>query len=316
MASEIQDPESDLGRDTIRTVTLRLMPLLGLMYLVAYIDRQNISYAKLEMVGALGLSETAYGLGASLFFLGYFLFEVPANVFLERVGARIWFARIMFTWGLVTVLLGFTHGTAMFYVLRFLLGVAEAGFFPGVLFVLTLWFPQAHRGRMIGWFMIASAFANAIGAVVGGALLNLDGVLGFAGWQWVFLATGLPALLLAVVVLVVLPDGPGAARWLAPAQRDWLVRTLEAERQEGSHTEHGNPFAALLDRRVQMLACVYIAFPLAAYGLSYWLPTVVKGFGVSSLANGFINVIPWLVTAFALWWVPRHAARTGATGRR
>ncbi|WP_449409359.1 MFS transporter [Methylobacterium komagatae] len=315
MASGIQNPESDLGGDTIRTVTLRLMPLLGLMYLVAYIDRQNISYAKLEMVGALGLSETAYGLGASLFFLGYFLFEVPANVFLERVGARIWFARIMFTWGLVTVLLGFTHGTAMFYGLRFLLGVAEAGFFPGVLFVLTLWFPQAHRGRMIGWFMIASAFANAIGAVVGGALLNLDGVLGFAGWQWVFLATGLPALLLAVVVLIVLPDGPAAARWLAPAQRDWLVRTLEAERQDGGLTEHGNPFAALLDRRVQMLACVYIAFPLAAYGLSYWLPTVVKGFGVSSLANGFINVIPWLATAFALWWVPRHAARTGATGQ-
>nr|WP_246696797.1 MFS transporter [Methylobacterium planeticum] len=290
------------------------MPLLGLMYLIAYIDRQNISYAKLDMVGSLGLSETAYGLGASLFFLGYFLFEVPANVFLERVGARIWFARIMFTWGLVTVLLGFTQGTAMFYVLRFLLGVAEAGFFPGVLFALTLWFPQAHRARMIGWFMIASAIANAVGAAIGGALLGLDGVLGLAGWQWVFVATGVPALLLAVIVLRVLPDGPETAPWLTKDQRDWLSRTLRDEREGGSHVDHGNPFAALLDKRVLMLAAVYIAFPLSAYGLSYWLPTVVKGFGVSNLTNGFINVIPWLVTAVALWWVPRHAARTGAQG--
>ncbi|MFD0933583.1 MFS transporter [Methylobacterium trifolii] len=287
------------------------MPLLGLMYLIAYIDRQNISYAKLQMVGDLGLSESVYGLGASLFFLGYFLFEVPANVFLERVGARRWFARIMATWGLVTVLLGFTQNTAMFYVLRFLLGVAEAGFFPGVLFALTLWFPQSHRAAMIGWFMIASALANAVGAGIGGALLDLDGLLGLKGWQWVFVATGLPALVLAVVVLRILPDGPEKAPWLAPAQRDWLARTLKHERDTGGHVEHGNPFQALLDKRVWMLASVYVAFPLAAYGLSYWLPTVVKGFGVSNTANGFINIIPWIVTAFALWWVPRHSARTG-----
>ena len=157
------DHHSALGERTIRTITLRLMPLLGLMYLVAYIDRQNISYAKLQMVGDLGLSEAAYGLGASLFFLGYFLFEVPSNIILEKVGIRLWFTRIMATWGLVTVLLGFTNGPVMFYILRFLLGVAEAGFFPGVLFALTLWFPQSHRARMIGWFMIASALANAVG---------------------------------------------------------------------------------------------------------------------------------------------------------
>ena len=314
MAAQTSPAETGLGESTIRTVTLRLMPLLGLMYLVAYVDRQNISYAKLEMVGALGLSETAYGLGASLFFLGYFLFEVPANVFLEKVGARIWFARIMFTWGLVTIGLGFTQGTTMFYVLRFLLGVAEAGFFPGVLFALTLWFPQAHRARMIGWFMIASVLANAVGAAVGGALLGLDGVWGFAGWQWVFLATGFPALILAVVVLFVLPDGPATAPWLDAAQRTWLTRTIEAEKTGAGHVDHSNPFAALLDKRVMMLAGVYICLPLAAYGLSYWLPTVVKGFGVSNLANGFINVIPWLGAGIALWWVPRHAARTNATG--
>lgn len=303
--------DARLAHDTVRTVTLRLMPLLGLMYLIAYIDRQNISYAKLQMVGDLGLSETAYGLGASLFFLGYFLFEVPSNVILERVGARRWFARIMLTWGLITIGLGFTQNTAMFYALRFLLGVAEAGFFPGVLFALTLWFPQSHRPRMIGWFMIASAVANAVGAAIGGALLDLDGLLGLKGWQWVFVATGLPALALAVVVLRILPDGPERAPWLSREGRDWLARTLAFEREAGGQVEHGNPFAALLDRRVWMLASVYIAFPLAAYGLSYWLPTVVRSFDVSNTLNGLINIIPWVVTAFALWWVPRRAARSG-----
>ena len=194
MAADV-GADSALGRRTINTITRRLMPLLMVLYLVAYIDRQNVSYAKLQMVGDLGLSETAYGLGASLFFIGYFLFEVPSNVILERVGARVWFARIMLTWGLVTLLLAFTKNATMFYILRFALGVAEAGFFPGVLFALTLWFPQDHRGRMIGWFMIASAIANAIGAAIGGILLDLDGTLGYKGWQWVFLATGAPAVL-------------------------------------------------------------------------------------------------------------------------
>ncbi len=300
-----------LAARTIATVTWRLMPLLGLMYLIAYIDRQNISYAKLQMVGDLGLSESVYGLGASLFFLGYFLCEVPANVILEKVGARLWFARIMATWGLITVLLGFTQNTTMFYVLRFLLGVAEAGFFPGVLFVLTLWFPQKHRAAMIGWFMIASAVANAVGAAIGGALLDLDGLLGFKGWQWVFVSTGIPALLLSVIVLFVLPEGPEKAPWLDRAGRDWLSRTLQHERETGGKVEHGNPFAALLDRRVWMLASVYVAFPLGAYGLSYWLPTVVRSFGVTNTVNGFINIIPWVVTGFALWWVPRHSSRTG-----
>lgn len=302
-----------LGTRTVQRITRRLMPLLGLMYLIAYIDRQNISYAKLQMVGDLGLSEAAYGLGASLFFVAYFLFEVPANVVLEKVGARLWFTRIMATWGLITILLGFTQGTAMFYVLRFLLGAAEAGFFPGVLFALTLWFPQSHRGRMVGWFMIASALANAVGAAIGGALLDLDGLLSLRGWQWVFVATGLPAVLLAVYVFFALPDGPQSARWLPAEEKRWLAEALARETAATPRTEHANPFRVLLDRRVLILALLYVAFPLAAYGLSYWLPTVVKGFGVSNTVNGFLNVIPWAVVALALWWVPRHAARTGET---
>lgn len=300
----------DIGAATLKRITRGLMPLFCLMYLIAYIDRQNVSYAKLEMVGALGLTEAAYGLGASLFFLGYFLFEAPANLILVRVGAGVWFSRIMGTWGLVTIALGFTQSPAMFFVLRFLLGVTEAGFFPGVLYVLTLWYPHTHRARMIGAFMMASAVANAVGSVVGGALLDLNGLLGLAGWQWVFVATGAPAVLLAPYVLWRLPSHPEQARFLTPDQKAWLARTLAAEPRQQAE---GSPWRALLDIRVMALAGLYVGLPLGAYGLSYWLPTLVKGFGASNIQNGFINVIPWVFVALALWWVPRHAARNGVS---
>ncbi|PIB91839.1 MFS transporter [Caulobacter sp. FWC2] len=308
----MSDPSADLEVATVRRVTARLMPLFCLMYLIAYIDRQNVSYAKLDMVQALGLSEASYGLGASLFFIGYFLFEAPSNLILAKVGARVWFTRIMFTWGLVTLALGFTQNATMFYVLRFLLGVTEAGFFPGVLYVLTLWYPQSHRARMVGLFMIASAIANAVGAVVGGLLLDLDGLLGLAGWQWVFLATGAPAILLTPYVLWKLPNGPGHARWLPDDQKAWLAKVLDAERG-GVVDDHRGAWKAIFDPRVLLLAGLYIGMPLGAYGLSYWLPTIVKSFGVSNTTNGLINVIPWLMVAVALWAVPRHAARHGAT---
>jgi MFS family permease len=296
-----------IGDTTVRQVMRRLVPLLGLIYMVAYIDRQNIAYAKLQMVGALGLSEAAYGLGAGLFFLGYFLFEVPSNLLLERVGARAWFARIMASWGVVTVLLAFARSEGAFYLLRFLLGLCEAGFFPGVLYVLTLWFPQAHRARAVGVFMLSSAIANAIGAAIGGWLLDRDGTLGLAGWQWVFVATGVPAILLAPVTLLLLPKSPEHARWLSTEQKAWLAGAL-AQSAEGIAHE-GNAWRALADRRVLLLCLVYIGYPLAAYGLSYWLPTIVKGFGVSNTTNGLLNIIPWTLVAIALWGVPRHAAR-------
>jgi len=298
------------GADTLRRISRRLLPLLCVMYLIAYIDRQNVSYAKLAMVDALGLSEAAYGLGASLFFLGYFLFETPANMILARVGARLWFARIMGTWGLITLALGFTQNATMFYILRFLLGAAEAGFFPGVLYVLTLWYPQAQRARMVGWFMIASAVANAVGSLIGGALLGLDGLAGLAGWQWIFLVTGAPAVLLVPLVLTLLPSTPGEARFLSAADKAWLAGELAAEPRQAVE---GSAWRALLDPRVLLLAALYFGMPLGAYGLSYWLPTIVKGFGASNLQNGIINVIPWICVAFALWAVPRHAARHGAT---
>lgn len=290
---------------TVRRIFWRLMPLLCLLYLVAYIDRQNVSFAKLQMVGDLGMSEAAYGLGAGLFFIGYCLFEIPSNLVLERVGIRLWFARIIGAWGLVTIALGFAWSPASFFVLRFLLGVAEAGFFPGVLYALTLWFPQAHRARAIGLFLIASAFANAVGAAIGGLLLELDGVGGLRGWQWVFIATGIPAVALVPAVLRWLPARPGEARWLAEDQKAWLAETLAREGRPDLHT---NPLRALLDARVLALCAAFAGFPLAAYGLSYWLPTIVAGFGVGHAANGLLNVIPWLCVAVALWWLPRIAA--------
>ena len=303
--------QRNIGHETIGIFLRRVMPLLGLMYLIAYVDRQNVSFAKLQMLDNLGMTEAAYGLGASLFFIGYFRFEVPSNLILGRVGARRWFARIMVTWGLVTVALAYTTGPVMFYVLRFLLGACEAGFFPGVLYLLTVWVPFGHRARIVGWFMIASVVANAVGAPICGSLLDLDGALGLRGWQWVFLATGVPAVLMGVVTWFVLADGPETARFLSPAQKAWLRDTIAAEDRAGGKVAHANPLSALTDGRVLLLAFTFVGFPLAAYGLSYWLPTVVKGFGVSNTTNGFINVLPWLLTGVALWWLPRHSERVG-----
>jgi len=295
----------------VRKITRHLMPVLGVMYLIAYIDRQNIGYAKLQMVGDLGLTETSYGLGASLFFIGYLIFEVPSNLLLARVGARLWFARIMVSWGLVTLALAFTQSATMFYTLRFLLGALEAGFFPGVLFVLTLWVPWEYRARLVGMFMGWSAVANAIGAAIGGLLLDADGTFNLRGWQWVFLMTALPAIVMGILTLLILPSGPEQAKFLTPQDKQYLRALLSSEQQRMPHGSHTRALAALADRRVILISLFYISMPLGAYGLSYWLPTVVKGFGVTNTVNGFLNVIPWACVAWALWWVPRHAARTG-----
>ena len=293
-------------KQLISKITWRIMPFLGILYLIAYIDRQNVSYAKLQMVGDLGMSEYAYGLGASLFFIGYFIFEVPSNLLLDRFGASRWFARILISWGAVTVALAYTQNATMFYILRFLLGACEAGFFPGVLYLLTLWYPSAYRGRMVGLFMIFSAFANAIGAPLGGVLLDLNGLYGVAGWQWVFLVTGIPAILAGFVTLLYLPDLPSKATFLDDTEKKWLKDRLAVE-NSGMEQNAADGFKALINPRVLLMALCYIGFPLAAYGLSYWLPTIVKNFGVSNTTNGFLNIIPWLLVAIALYAVPAAA---------
>ncbi len=298
-------------RKLISKITWRMMPFLGLLYLIAYIDRQNVSFAKLEMVDALGMSEYAYGLGASLFFIGYFIFEVPSNLLLDRFGASKWFARILISWGLVTIALAYTQNATMFYILRFLLGACEAGFFPGVLYLLTLWYPSAYRGRMVGLFMIFSAVANAVGAPLGGALLDLDGLYGHAGWQWVFLPTGIPAVIAGFVTLFYLSDRPEQAKFLSLQEKGWLKDRLASE-NSGMEANAGNGFKALINPRVLLMSACYIGFPLAAYGLSYWLPTIVKGFGVSNTANGFLNIIPWVLVGIALYVIPALADKAPA----
>jgi len=299
---ETIDEERLIGR-----LTWRLMPLLTILFLVAFIDRQNVGFAKLQMVGALGMSEVAYGLGSSLFFIAYLVFEIPSTLAVYRFGARVWLARIMLTWGIVTVLLGFAQSLTAFYVLRFLLGVAEAGLYPGILYYLTLWFPQRHRTRVLGLFTLGSALGNMLGSMLGGPLLDLDGTLGLAGWQWVFVATGVPPILLTLVVLKFLPSGPREARFLTSAERTWLEGRLAAEKS--ATVTEGNPLAALWDWRVLGFALIYMLMSTSLYGVSYWLPTVVKGFGVTATENGLLNMIPWGLSACMLAWLPARLRR-------
>ncbi|GJH01668.1 MFS transporter [Paraburkholderia terrae] len=290
----------------INRLGLRLMPLLGLLYLVAYIDRSNISFAKLQMLGSLGLSEVAYGLGASLFFIGYLIFEVPSNVLLHKYGAPKWMARIMFTWGVVTILLAFTQNATMFYVLRFLLGASEAGLYPGVIYYLTLWFPQRHRVRMLGYFTVGSSLGNMVGAPICGWLLDKGGLLGLQGWQLVFIVTGIPSVLLTLVVLFCLPASPREAKFLNDEEKNWLARTLDSESAQArkSAAGHGTLLSVLTAPRVIGMALYYMMLSISVYGVSYWLPTLVKGFGVSNTTNGFLNIIPWLMATIVLAWLP------------
>jgi MFS family permease len=299
----------------INRIALRLMPLLGLLYLIAYIDRSNISFAKLQMLGSLGLSEVAYGLGASLFFIGYLIFEVPSNLLLHKYGAPRWIARIMLTWGIVTVLLAFTKNATSFYVLRFLLGASEAGLYPGVIYYLTLWFPSRHRVRMLGYFTIGSSLGNMVGAPICGWLLDKSGLFGLQGWQLVFIVTGIPSILLTAVVLLYLPESPLKAKFITDTEKKWLAGMLEKERALAAQSESGKSsfLSVVTEPRVIGMALYYMMLSMSVYGVSYWLPTLVKGFGVSNTVNGLINIIPWLLATLVLMWLPsklRAANRT------
>ena len=302
MQQETVDEQSLVNR-----LIWRLMPLLTIMFLVSFIDRQNVGFAKLQMVTALHTTEVAYGFASSLFFIAYLVFEIPSTLAVHKYGARVWMARIMLTWGIVTVLQGFCQSLTQFNILRCLLGVAEAGLYPGILFYMTLWFPQKHRTRVLGLFTLGSALANAVGSLLGGPLLDLDGTLGLAGWQWVFIATGAAPIILTFIVWKFLPSSPAEAKFLSPGERTWLTRRLAAEK-EAAVTE-GNPWAALWDWRVLGFALIYMMMSTSLYGVSYWLPTVVKGFGVSSTVNGLLNTIPWAFSACMLAWLPARLRR-------
>ncbi|WP_280920529.1 MULTISPECIES: MFS transporter [unclassified Cupriavidus] len=289
----------------------RLIPFLALIYVVAYIDRSVVGFAKLHMNAAIGISDAAYGLGAGLFFVGYFLCEVPSNLALERFGARRWFARILLTWGVITMAMAFTQGAHSFYVLRFLLGAAEAGLYPGILYFLTKWFPMRHRARIIGLLVLAQPIALIITGPIAGLVLSTQGLLGMSNWQTLFVLSGLPAVLLCLPTLRILPESPASAAWLAPADRAWIERELAADQAAYALKPHGNPLQALKDKRVLLLSLLFLPFPLSIYGLSLWLPTIIKQFGVTDAMTGLLSAVPYLFAVVGLYLVPRHSDRKG-----
>ena len=289
----------------LRRVAWRLVPLLTVIYLIAYIDRANISYAKLSMVPALHMSEEAFGFASSLFFIGYLLFEVPSNLALNHFGARPWIARIMFTWGVATVVTAFVSTSTLFLVLRFILGTCEAGLYPGIIFYLSLWFPQTQRTGIVGLLTLGSSLGNMFGSAIGGYSLELNGVLGLAGWQWVFLVTGIPAILMTLVTLALLPNNPRSARFLSPPERSAITAALARDPAPRRPTR-GAPWTMGSLLTVVALALGYGTISVAIYGIAYWLPTLVRGFGVSSSTNGLLNMIPWGLTSLMLLWLPRQ----------
>ncbi len=296
---------------TIAKVRARLIPFLILCFFVAYLDRVNVGFAALTMNADLGLTASAFGFGAGIFFLAYFLFEVPSNLLLERVGARKWLARIMFTWGLISGATAFIGGETGFYVVRVLLGLAEAGFFPGIIFFLTLWFPAVYRGRIIGSFMAAIPLSTVIGAPVSGWLLGLNGTMGLKGWQWLFILEAVPALILSIVVFFYLTDRPADASWLEPDERSWLVARLEHEHRQREAARRYSVTQALMDPKVLLLSLVYFGAVATNYGLSFFLPQIVKAFGMSNLQAGFVTSLPYIVGLIGMLWWGHHSDRTG-----
>ena len=291
----------------------RLLPFLFLLYVVSYLDRINVGFAALQMNAALHFSSVTYSLGAGIFFLSYTLLEIPSNVVLARVGARLWIARIMITWGLISASMMFVRSAPAFYVLRFLLGAAEAGFFPGIIYCLTRWFPRRERARAIAGFMTAVVVAGIIGGPISGVLLSMDGVARLAGWQWLFLVEGLPAVVLGVIVLRVLPEQPSDARWLTRDEQQALMTRLADEAAELSggqavQTIHG----AMTSGRVWLLAAVYFTIPVALYAMGFWMPQIVRNAsGGNDVTVGLLSAIPYAVAAVGMVIIGWNSDRTG-----
>jgi MFS transporter, ACS family, tartrate transporter len=278
----------------------RLLPLLTFAYIINYLDRTNVSFAALTMNKDLGLTATQYGRGAGIFFLAYCLFELPSNLALHRFGARLWIARIMITWGLLAVAMAFIGGVWSFYIVRFLLGVAEAGFFPGIAYYLAMWFPAQYRARILAGFLVGIPFSTVIGAPLSGLLLELDGVWGLAGWKWLFMVEGLPAVVFGFVVALVLADRPETAAWLSPEERTTLTAMLAAEPRERVRT---GIWATIKDPRVLICAGIQFGFTLGSYGVLFWLPQIIKASGVSNLMVSTLTAIPYVfATAAMIWW--------------
>ena len=291
---------------TYLKVTWRLIPFLLICYIIAYLDRVNVGFAKLQMQSALGFSDVVYGLGAGMFFIGYFFFEVPSNIILHRVGARRWIARIMVTWGVISASMMFVETEMQFYVIRFLLGVAEAGFFPGIILYLTYWYPAQRRGRIVSLFMTGIPLAGVIGGPLSGWIMKTwDQVWGYQGWQWMFLLEALPAIVVGFMVYWYLDDRITDAKWLSESERQMLAQRIEEEDQT---KEHMPVMAVLKNKRVWVMSAIYFSLAMSLYGVSFWLPTIINGMGVKdNLTIGLLSAVPWLAGVFSMLWFGRSA---------
>jgi MFS transporter, ACS family, tartrate transporter len=291
---------SAIERRTIAKVSWRLLPLVALAYCIAYVDRSNISFAALTMNKDLGFSAYIYGWGAGIFFFGYFLFEIPSNLILEKIGARIWIARIMITWGIISGLTALITGTTSFLIVRFFLGAAEAGFFPGMILYLTYWFPAEYRGRVISTLFIAQPVANAAASIASAAILEMDGMLGIKGWQWIFIIEAIPAVLLGLVILRIMTDRPGHADWLAEDERSWLQALLDGESRQVESAGRMTWTKALADPRVVALSLIYLMSVTANYGIVFFMPQIIKGIGLSNMMTGLLSSLPYVVGTVGL----------------
>jgi ACS family tartrate transporter-like MFS transporter len=305
---------------TLAKVTKRLVPFLMVCYFIAYLDRVNVGFAALTMNDDLGLSQTAFGFGAGIFFLAYFVFEVPSNLLLERFGARKWIARIMLSWGILSGLMAFIPNIAKatgmgnenaFYLIRVLLGAAEAGFFPGIIFYLTLWFPAEYRARIVGYFMAAIPLSTVIGAPISGLLLTMHGAGGLAGWQWLFIIEAVPAIILSVFVFFYLTDRPADATWLSPDERNWLSERLAFERRQRDAVHEFTVSQALVNPKVIALSLVYFGAVATNYGLGFFLPQIVKTFGLSTFLTTVVSAAPYVVGTLAMVWWGLRSDRVG-----
>ncbi len=305
---------SDL-EGTLKKVSWRLIPLLFLCYIIAYIDRINVSFAGLQLQKAFGVDSASYyrmfGLGTGLFFIGYFLFEVPSNLILHRIGARIWIARIMVVWGIISSCMMFIKNPAGFFLMRFLLGIAEAGFFPGIILYLTYWFPMRDRARTVALFSTAATLSGFVNSPISGKLLQLDGFKGLAGWQWLFFLEGIPAVIVGILVLCVLPDGPRKARWLSEEEKSGLLSELEKENKTSSGKQH-SVRAAFASGRLWLLCAIYFLLNVGGYGFEMWLPQIIRSFSnLTEFRIGLLNGIPYIVTTIFMVLNGRHSDRTG-----
>ena len=303
------DPTADLKARVISKLIWRLLPFLFVLYIIAYLDRTNVSFAALQMQAQLGISDRAYGLGAGMFFAGYFFFQLPSNLVLVRVGARRWMAAIMFVWGVVSCCMVFVTGPRSFYLLRFLLGAAEAGFFPGIILYLKSWFPAETRARAISLFMSAAPLSGVLGGPISGALLNVHRA-GLPGWKWLFLIEGLPAVAFGAVVALLLAESPDRASWLSVEERVLLTGMLEAEKHVAVSGVSSSVKAAFLHPGIWILCMVYFGINTCVYGITLWLPTVIKSLsGLSNLTIGIMTAVPNLVAAISMATIGYHSDR-------